>query len=107
MQADTSQNIALKLDLIHYCNRLGKENFNITTSLTRMVQNAVRREDNPNKVKSSSKVSFADDVGEMVMRNTRMDWELPGFKRNVDKSESINGRSGESFLNVHKYHFYL
>ena len=55
----------------------------------------MRREDNPNKVKSGSRVSFADDVGEMVMRNTRMNWELPGFKRNANKSESINGPSGE------------
>ncbi|XP_072180512.1 tetratricopeptide repeat protein 41-like [Diadema setosum] len=46
MQADTSQNIALKLDLLHYCNRLTKENFNVTESLTKMVASAVGREDN-------------------------------------------------------------
>ena len=55
----------------------------------------MRRENNPNKVKSVSRVSFAAGVGDMVMRNTRMDWELPGFKRNANKSDSINGPSGE------------
>ena len=56
----------------------------------------MRRENNPNKVKSGSRVSFADDVGKMGMR---MDWELPGFKRNANKSESITGPSGE-FLHL-------
>nr|XP_054750859.1 uncharacterized protein LOC129256719 [Lytechinus pictus] len=98
MQADTSQNITLKLDLIHYCNRLSKENFNITTSLTKMVSEVVTKEDNPNQVKSNSRVSFADDVGEMVMRSaTRMDWELPGFKKKLDKKMGSIGIQSDNF----------